>query len=230
MMRSTYFFFAVLVAATCSSVTFAQSPMLVTTSWEVSADNGQSWQAGVVQVPQSQQSVLVRHVVTWGTPGQGDYLRNGLVVPRIVSVGGIGAEDAASDVSVRQPTGIIPVPTGMGRRFSPGELLVTGSVSPPPTGALSFAAHDAILGTTFFANPVDVVRFRLTLDGSAGERIISDWVTNNPTYRVVSAATPGPYTYTIVYGTTTLIVVPSPAGLAVLGVASGMLRRRRRGM
>jgi uncharacterized protein (TIGR03382 family) len=47
-------------------------------------------------------------------------------------------------------------------------------------------------------------------------------------YRVVSGTVPEPYVTTFVNNSTTLIVVPSPAGLALAGVASAMLLRRRR--
>jgi uncharacterized protein (TIGR03382 family) len=204
--------------------------MLVTTNWEVSADNGLSWQAGTVQVPQSQSSVLVRHVVTWGTPGQGDYIVNGGVIPTVRTTGLVGLSDTASSIQRRQ---IVMQPTPSiiaGRRFTGNELVVSASVSAPPTGAITFFGFDPILGTTAFGNPIDVLQFQLTLDGSAGERVISDWTDTSSRYNVVAAATPGPYTYTFAHNSTTLVVIPSPAGLAVAGVAGVVLLRRRRTM
>ncbi len=213
---------------TIASSALAQTPMLVTTSWEVSANNGLSWQAGTVQLPQSQQSVLVRHVVTWGTPGLGDYLVSGGVIPRIQTVGQTGLSDTVSGIQRRQIF-MQPASSGtMGRRFTTNEILVTTSATTPPTGPITFFTNDPILGTTFPANPVDVVQFQLNLDGTAGERVISDWVSNNSFYRVVSIATPGPYTYSFSHSSTSLIVIPTPTTLAMLAVTSSVLMRRRR--
>jgi hypothetical protein len=215
-------------AAMCASVAVAQTPMLVTTSWEVSSNNGASWQSGTVQVPQSQQSVLVRHVVTWGLPSQGDYLVNGGVIPTVRTTGLVGVNDTASDVFHRQIVMQAAPSSISGRRFTLNELVISSSTSPPPLGAVTFFCFDPLLGTTVVANPVDVLRFRLNLDGSVGERVISDWTNTSTRYNVVSVATPGPYQFTFTHIPTSLVVSPSPAGLALAGVAGAMLLRRRR--
>lgn len=224
----------VMGVATVASVASGQTVLPVTSSWQISLDNGTTWQGGTVLTPQSQASVKVRNFVTWGDGVTRHPFSSAQFDGVVRSLEGAGLGDSVTNIvgvfgGVFQP----PVLNIQGRRWAPDLIKIDsiGDTQAPglfPFVTLGPGPAGGPLG------PLSIFEYDLMLDGTAGSRLITAaWRINSqnqPTLVVGLSGNPGPYTWQVTLQDATLVVVPSPAGLAVLGVASDVLLRRRRGM
>jgi hypothetical protein len=210
----------------------AQTIVPVTSLWQLSLDNGQTWQSGTVVAPQSQTSVKVRNFVTWGDGvtlhpfGRAEF--DGVVR----SLEGAGLGDSVTNIrgvfsGIFQP----PLINIQGRRWAPDIIKIDSIGDTQAPGNFPFVTLGAGQGSGPLG-PLSIFEYDLVLDGTAGSRLITAaWrmsPQNQPNLVVGLLGNPGPYEWQVTLQEATLVVVPSPAGLAVLGVASSVLMRRRR--
>ncbi len=224
-----------IVAVACfACAASAQTILPVTSSWQLSLDNGQTWQGGTVFAPQSQTSVKVRNFVAWGD-GVTLHPFNAALFDGVVrSQAGAGLNDSVANIRGVFNGFFTPaMPFIQGRRWTTDIIKIDGGDTQAP-GQFPFVSLSSspFTGTIFFG-PASIFEYDLLLDGTAGSRHISaawriDAATGQPSLGVGLTTTPGPYDLQVTLQDATLVVVPSPAGLALVGVASGVLMRRRR--
>jgi hypothetical protein len=216
------------------TIALAQTTVPVTASWQISLDNGATWQSGTVQAPQTQASVRVRQFVSWGTPSSADYI-NGAGFDGIVrSINGAGLGDTTSNFFGILDGMYIPMPAIIqGRRWAPDLIKIDrGDALAPGLGTFVSITNNTPTGGIIYGNPIRTFEYTLNLDGTLGSREFSaawqQFPVGQPLLLVTVDGLPQPYTYSYTFNDATLVVVPSPAGLALVGVASGVLLRRRR--
>lgn len=203
--------------------------------WEASADRGATWTRGAISVPQSQDYLLVRSWIRFPPVQPGGFLNGVDIDPTITAVGRDVINDQVSNV-VNLVTGFPP------HVHTPafGNVRKIDHVSdslPPGEGPawVSISQPVAVGGRT--DNPIATIGFRLTLDGTAGDRIVDGpfyqppWAP--PGHVVTIAMTPLFNTDILVpfliVDPLTIHVVPSPGGCLALAVGMIAVRRQRRG-
>lgn len=240
------FMLSMVVVAAASAGAMGQTT--VDCQWQVSLDNGATWQTGSVSAPQSQGSVLVRARAT--------VLDNG--VPFLDQTRARFAEgameayvtsatirlDQAGSVRVLVPA--LPATLGL-TPFSVSQHGTTlkidrfPDVGPPGQGAYLLTRNVATStgGTPSKANPLTILQYQLTLDGSLGDRVMNGgffafsgtggWVIGANQVAVYPPS--GPETVSaaqVNQSAVTLTIIPAPASTAaVVGGVMLALRRRR---
>lgn len=209
-----------------------QTVVPVTSSWQISLDNGATWQGGTVLAPQGQTSVKVRNFVTWGD-GVTLHPFGGAAFDGVVrSLQGAGLGDSVTNIRGIFDGIFQPAPSFIqGVRWAPDVIKIDPLADVNAPGQFPYVG----LGSGFTSGalgPLSIFEYDLMLDGSTGSRqITAAWrvSSQNQPYLIVSlVGNPGPYAWQVTLQEATLVVVPSPAGLALVGVASGVLLRRRR--
>jgi hypothetical protein len=129
----------------------------------------------------------------------------------------------------------MPLPSLIqGRRWAPDIIKIDrGDALAPGLGSFVGISNTGFTGGIIYGNPIQTFEYTLHLDGTPGERQFSAaWLLSASTGTpVLTARVTGldqPYTFSPTFNDATLIVVPSPSGLALVGVASGVVLRRRR--
>lgn len=225
---------AALGVSMLASAALGQTVLPVTSSWQISLDNGATWQGGTVQAPQSQTSVKVRNFVTWGDGVTLHPFGSANFDGVVQSLDGAGMGDSVSNIrGVFWGIFQAPVSNIQGRRWAPDTIKIDPIGDTRAPGVFPFVSLGPGPGGGPFG-PLSIFEYDLALDGTAGSRLITAaWQINSqnqPNLQVGLVGDPGPYAWQVTLQDATLVVVPSPAGLAVLGVASGVLLRRRRGL
>jgi hypothetical protein len=202
--------------------------------WQISADGGQTWQAGDVVVSTSQQFVSVRAFVGWSSDAgfafasaQFDVTVRG---SNSVDAADVVVTSAMSQTIVSQRFGDVlkiddirdTLPPGQGQRgVWPGQL--TPEFGPPEF-------------TT--ANPVMVFTFRLSFDGTLGRRDVTSLfiapTVGNSVDRFLRTytATGVPNNNNLplmTYAAASVTVIPAPAAGLMFGVLAVSRRRRLSG-
>ncbi len=206
----------------------------VTSTWQISTNNGASWNSGETQVPLSTSSVRVRMVVSW-TPPVVDPLTRLVAVTfdgYVRGLNGAGAADSVTSLAMLQNGAVQAAPsTIVAARVATDLIKIDrGDSLPLGEGGLVQVVNSPLTGA-LYGTPVTGFEYRLQLDGSSGARELGlvHGIIAAPV-GVATALPPGftSLSFQALTERATLVVVPSPAGLAVLGVASGVLLRRRR--
>lgn len=220
-------------------------------AWQVSADNGETWQQDV-SVGSGQQQVLVRLIATWSGAPAGErtaFASTGF--DGIVRGIGAGLNDTVGGfVTSETPQGF-PGPsltwTGMGGPpigYRQGEILRIDSIfdnAEPgvgPNRVLITQGHPSLNEWLDLANPVRLMQYTLFLDGTVGTREIGSlWSTRTPEGlprlqvlhddAITHSWQFAPYNVPLTVSDASITVVPAPGILGLLGVFA--LPRRRRG-
>jgi hypothetical protein len=203
-------------------------------TWQASIDNGQSWQAGGMEVSLSQETVRFRALFDWDHPT--GYALHGCFMDVTVSgLDNVGAADEATGVVRPSPFGQSPqtiVTTRLGNLIKIDD---ESDTRPPGLGprAIEIGQPPEFLGLPFTReHHVPVFEFTLRLDGSAGVRIVDHM------YRIGGTQDSTPTLYTDPNGAWVrppqalqdpfeLVVTPAPAAACVLVLAPFFTRRRR---
>lgn len=206
--------------------------------WQVSADNGGTWGVGLVEVPETQASVLVRLQASWTPTGTDTYF-SGTSFDALIRTPGRTSGDSIDMYNF----GIFPVWTRsvntQGFRFDYfGDVLKVDDVrdsSPPGVGSrwVTPTQLPPQYGTDHRENPTILFSYRLALDGVPGPREISGLFrvssqTGHTTALYIDFGSIGTWVPSTV-NNTTVLVVPSPASAwLVLGMSTLLVRRRER--
>lgn len=222
----------VVFAALSSSIANAQIGT-GTFTWQLSLDDGVTWQTGVVEAPQTQQRVHVRAVAAWDNFDTGWAYASTAFDATWTSAGPGGLGDSAGEMMHIEPF-TVSFQTLRASRF--GQVVKiddSRDTQPPGMGAnwVANGQYDSGFGQPFSsANPVAVFRYSMTLDGSLGERTASAVFLNRgaPGRFMTLFLRPGtgsnrPLTTQV---SATLRVIPSPGTLALLGALVFAPRRR----
>ncbi len=235
-------------------VKIASAQTTVFCDWQLSLDNGTTWQAGNVSAPPTQSSVWVRAVTT--------VRDNGVPVPSGIAPNFLAAaiegwsltaaptNDQVVGISVLTPSvpaAALSAPFAqaslMSRRF--GSLLIAdrrGDTSPPGEG-LGIGIRNLAGGAgqvPATTNPLPIFVMSVALDGSFGDRVFSGAFVGFTDFSFIapsnSVAVGNPFlassTWQVAPVTqtpVTLTIIPSP-GAATCAIAGAMfaVRRRRR--
>jgi hypothetical protein len=200
--------------------------------WELSGDNGSTWVSNL-EVPQTHQDVLLRAIVSWSADS-GRWFASSFFDVTWTSTGVGGLSDAMSNWSVpsNPPVLINAAPTPY--RFNNVlKLDAANDTSPPGAGPRWLIPQQPApaMGLVTDQNPLVILQFTMALDGSAGERLASSVFADRGPNRFLTI-----YTTelgignrpTVSFSSARLIVVPTPASLALLAVAGVLHNRRRR--
>ncbi len=230
----------VLAITTCTDVAVAQPRFFgdATWRWEISADAGQTWSTGLIEVPPTQSSVMIR-ARCWFTQPPQTYFGAAHVDAFVI---GAGAGDSVSGIGRGdlQPN---PAQSLAATRFD--DLIKiddSRDLEPPGTGphwAILNQYHPSAATEVSFANPIRTMQYVLHLDGIAGERRV------DAVFRVFFEHEPARRVYlydfsvgnwnsliheTLHHEPAIVRVVPAPGAAAVVGILSfASMARRRRG-
>ncbi len=205
-----------------------------TWSWEASTDGGATWHRGMLEVPTSQGAVQVRSSLAFPPPPTGS--GGGFSTAALDGVvSGAGPLDSISHLS----GGHLLSGNFVASRFG-STLKIDDPVDTLPPG---LGSRWAVLAQSrnqtgrSLANPIILLSYTLSLDGSFGDRVIDGIFRQRPNYplgHVVSidmgrneeAPTLVPF---VIQEPLTIRVVPGPATaiLGVLGLAFASRRRSR---
>ncbi len=209
----------------------------VTSTWQISTNNGATWNSGETQVPLNTSSVRVRMVVSWTPPvlDPNAYLIGTTFDGYVRGLSGAGTADTVSSISLLSLGVYQPAPASLdiaGRRVSADLIKIDrGDALPLGQGTVISVGNAPVFGSVVLGTPVTVFDYALNLDGSAGSREVGLVYAAVPSPVRVSTLLPTGFTSISTQASTqpaTLVVVPTPASLALVGVASGMLLLRRR--
>jgi hypothetical protein len=217
-------------------------------AWQLSLDNGTTWQSGNLVAPQSQASVLVQAQVT--------VFDNG--VPFLSQARERFAE-AAMEAYVRSPllrsdsvTSVQTLQSGLPARLFNAPFATSqhgdifkidnvGDTSSPGQGTFLSTRNivNATGSTTVRTNPLVILQYRLQLDGLEGDRTFDGGflaftgVTRGVAganqllaYPATGALTTSPINVT--QTPTTLTIIHTPTTLAIFTISSLFATRRRR--
>ncbi len=202
--------------------------------WEGSIDGAQTWQRGVLSVPESTSSVIVRAWCSF--PAGARYYFGSAVLDAYVS--GAGPNDTMDSGFV----GYLGHGLLQPRRF--GDIIKLDDVDdtePPGLGAEWLFANQPppSVGPYTFANPITrLVEYRLHLDGSPGDRVASavfntiSSIGDLPDRPVIVQDMDNwfsPIVPLITHEPLTIRVIPSPGSALAITVAILIPRRRRSG-
>jgi hypothetical protein len=231
-------------AAQWTASALAQPNATVVAAWQLSLDEGATWHVGLVEAPSSQTSVLVRLRFSWELAGASDspiYFNASRfdAVSRSLDEGGLA--DTASQTRILSQ-GV----NSVGLRDYPflsiqrqGTILKIDSsdqdTAPPGEGAHWVQPGQMLQGLPgfplLFDNPIDVFQYRLVLDGTPGRRELSgSFATGGFDVRLLTAL---PTPNVIIPITSfeqqpAVLIVPSPAGTAIVPSLGLLALRRRR--
>ncbi len=236
-MRSSSSFVLVTICVMSSPLQAQTLALPVTSTWQISTNNGTTWNSGETQVPLNTSSVRVRMVVSWTPPvlDPNGYLVAASFDGFVRGLGGAGAGDSVSAISMLFDGAFQPAPSSLniaGRRVATDLVKIDrGDSQPLGQGTVVVVGNSPAFGTVTFGTPITVFDYRLNLDGSAGSREVG--LVYAAVQSPIGVATLPPPGFTSISTqaftqAATLVVVPSPTGLALVGVASGVLLRRRR--
>jgi hypothetical protein len=234
--RSAIFSFLAIICGLCNtSVSCAQIIFdgTATWSWEASIDGGATWHRGLFDVPASQRDVRVRSSLSFPPPTG---LGGGFSTAELDGVvHGAGPLDSISQLS----GGNLLSGNFVASRFG-STLKIDDPVDTLPPG---LGPRWAVLAQSrnqtgrSLANPIILLSYTLSLDGTSGDRVIDGIFRQRPDYplgHVVSidmgrneeAPTLVPF---LIQEPLTIRVVPSPATLVVGLLGLAIASRRRSG-
>jgi hypothetical protein len=245
-MESKYLCFGLAIALGLVFPSTAQTTAGIT--WQLSLDNGTTWQNGEVIAPQSQSSVLVRAQVTIfdnGVPFLDSsrarfaqaraeaYVRS--PVPRtdtveglVILQPGVPANLFNSTFSLSQHGDLFKI-DAFGDTQAPGMFLghrIDNIVTP-------------VGSTPNRTNPLNILRYQLNLDGTTGDRTFDGGFLAFTSSSSVSAGIDQVLVYpssgslttsaaNITQTPATLTIIPTPTTLALFTISSLFATRRRR--
>jgi hypothetical protein len=236
------------VGVVCTTRVVAQ--IAAHASYAFSTDNGTTWQAHALTVPQSQPSVLIRMNMTVldggvSAPTNGLlYFSEALFESYVTTATPSG--DSLSDIAVlRSPAvGGPPLVSGpyAGRRV--GNVLAVDRINDVTPLGSSPGVFISNVATPFGSgpfrqNPLTVLQYRLQLDGSGGDRVCSSAFLPYSTFFSTASANEvsvtdgrsGTNQFVVVPVTqtpATLTVIPAPgSAVIVAGTALFVMRRNR---
>ena len=204
-----------------------------TWKWEVSADGGATWGSGLVEVPPDQQDVRVRAVAAWSADAGGWYARAHF---DIVWDSRAGDADLVTYIERYRPFEGFAQNLEW-RRFG-AVIKIDDRRDTLPPGEGEFGVYSAQLppgfGIPSTANPAALMEFRIALDVTPGDRVVSSIFLpvlphGNTTDRVFAVYTTreGLTNFPLItIHNATVRVVPSPGGACTL-LATALLTRRR---
>jgi hypothetical protein len=240
-----------LIASSIAAHAIAQPSATAIATWQLSADNGATWNSNALTLPQTQTSVLARCLVTvnpQGFSGSGPvHFAQAFFETHWRSNGNAGLNDSVSNVQVIRPA--IPQATlrstpSFTSRF--GSILKTagGTTSSPPGSGTPLNAlnwFDGLANPRPTSDPIPVFQYTISLDGTIGDRTISGlW--RGASLSLVDTAPAG----SILVGQylnvepdiliaapitdipATLTIIPTPTTLALFTITSLFATRRRR--
>jgi hypothetical protein len=221
------------VATAASSNAIAQIPGSMI--WQVSLDDGATWQGGDVGVAPTQSSVRVRLLASWdgGATTPPTWFLDTLFDATLSSA---GASDSISQLLGRNSSGgyeLLSSAFGVQRFASLLKVDRVTDTELPGVGAswVRVAQGSGVSGQIDQSNPIEIFGYTLALDGSVGTRTISGvWAPNLSAggipYIRLSTGESVQATFH-----DARIIVPSPAVAAPLTLACFSLSaaRRRRG-
>lgn len=227
----------VLSLALTAKCAFAQSGTGLF-QWQVSADNGATWQSGNLQVSESQPSVRVRANVSWNAPGIAFAIAGLDVV--VEGLEGAGSADSITNI-LRPPTFLDGTPTNRVSVQRFGNLLKiddSRDTSPPGTGPSTLWLIQTFNEISLNRdNPITILEYTLILDGSLGTRRLSEiFFTTTNGYRdninrlfdvYTSRFTYNMPTSTRLGASVTVIPAPGASFFAAFGTVMIAARRRR---
>ena len=240
-----------LKSALCSITLTASAALAQTTAnvtWQLSLDNGTTWQSGNLVAPQAQASVLVQAQVTVfdnGVPflsqarerfaeaAMEAYVRSPLL-----------RSDFVSSVQTLQsglPARLLNAPFATSQHGDIFKIDNVGDTSSPGQGTFLSTRNivNATGSTTVRTNPLVILQYRLQLDGLEGDRTFDGGFlaftgftrgvagTNQLlAYPATGGLTTSPIDVTQVPAT--LTVIPTPTTLTLFTIGSLFATRRRR--
>lgn len=207
--------------------------------WQVSADDGATWSAGLLEAPLSQSSVKVRAMASW-TADAGYVFA--MVRMDIVwhSEGAGGLLDELADLQYNPRLQGTVYPIGA-TRFGPSvKIDDLRDTLPPGEGprGVNIGQVPEGMGIVDRSNPIELFRYSVLLDGTPGDRRMTSYFiapfgsVGNTVDRFMliyvnyQGATNIPLS---TLETATLRVVPTPGALAGFGLFPLLAARRRRG-
>jgi hypothetical protein len=208
--------------------------------WEVSSDDGATWQNGNLHVPHSTPSVLARYIVSWDQstvpPPGGHWYPDAIFDPTIT---GASPGDSVSEMMMHL-SGFWVVATAAGpltvQDMGGGLLKIDNPIDTQAPGQGPSGARPrqgwGIGEAQSSANPIRVFQFRLTLDGSLGTRefasaFATNPATNGPWLRMWTSTTVRANAGSLVNTGASVTVIPTPAWWT-LGACTIVAARRRR--
>jgi len=204
-----------------------------TWSWEASTDGGATWHRGMLEVPTSQGAVQVRSSLAFPPPPTGS--GGGFSTAALDGVvGGAGPLDSVSGLNGGNLRSFNFVASRFGSTIKIDDPVDT---LPPGLGSRwAVLTQSRAQGNRSLANPIILLSYTLTLDGSIGDRLVEGIFRQPPGYppgHVVSidmgmaqeAPTLVPF---LIQEPLTIRVVPTPTTLATGTLGLAFLSRRRR--
>jgi hypothetical protein len=204
--------------------------------WQVSADGGQTWQAGDVVVPSAQQFVSVRAFVGWSSDA-GFAFTGAWFDVTVTGSGGVGAGDVVDSFSRGRMTSgsnQTIVPQRFGDVLKIDDSRDTLAPGQGPRGVFPGQLTPQFWSPEFTtANPVMVFTFRLSLDGTLGRRDIASLfiapTNGNSVDRFLRTYMPfgGINQPLMTFAPASVTVIPAPAAVGVMFGVLAVGRRRR---
>jgi hypothetical protein len=213
--------------------------------WQISTDDGVSWQGGRVEVGAATQRVRARMVASW--TAEAGYAFAGTQFDAVVTGLNAGGNDRVVD-PLRPATFDVPSQTIVATRF--GNLIKiddSRDTAAPGAGSRSVFpgqwAEEFAEGRFTRGQPVSIFEYTLLLDGTPGERLLDAvWLPASGGFscrsiRVYLNAAgaqlrlqggPTCDRQDLAYLNASLVVVPAPAGAATMLAAAVWGSRRRR--
>ena len=233
----------------------ALAQRMVDCHWQLSLDNGTTWQTGSIVAPQSQASVWVRAVTTLresgvavpsgSVPNLTYALMEGwstTAAPNADVVTGVSRITPAVPVAVLPSPRPLSLQSAVSRRVDNVLFVDRITDTLPPGQGLGIAIDNFPGGqgqVHGIANPLPIFLMSIGLDGTVGDRVLSGAFVSGSRFSIpvpaghVLAGNPGaPSTWTAAPVTqfpVTLTIVPSPGGAAVVVGGVMLALRRRRG-
>jgi hypothetical protein len=211
--------------------------------WEASLDDGATWQRGSIDVPREQASLQIRGVAEWfGQAIGGRFALAGFdgtwTSPTSAGRGDTADSFVHIDYSMTEyPIGGPPVEQISGQRQ--GDTLKiddSRDTFAPGLGPRSIAYfQDFNFGIPNTANPMALFQFRLTLDGSVGERTMdaafrasTSFPGMNPTDRFLVLRSGASYFLPLMTRESLRVnVIPAPGGPLCAFALAALFHRRR---
>jgi len=206
----------------------------ITSTWQVSTDNGTSWNSGTSQVPQTQANVRLRMQISWSspTPNASEWLNGASFDGYVRGMSGAGSTDGVTNISLREngtfQRASVPL---AGRRVAADLIKIDrGDTLPLGQGTIVNVGNAPVTGGIVFGTPVTVFEYQLDLDGSIGSREAGLVYRAGSPVSVVTTPPVGFTSFNFIALTqpATIVVVPAPTALALAGVGGVVLLRRRR--
>ncbi len=234
--RARHMAFTALVLGAYGPIALAQ--ITATWHWQLSGDSGATWSNDLLHREPSG-SVLVRGQLGWTGAPEGTYFAGttGFDVSVAALTGGFTDHaDMFASEPIRGPylhDAFAALRFGNTLKLDDARDLEAPGLGPQWIRPIE---DPPIIGVVRNTNPVILFQFRLLLDGSMGDRVVSHVFrpggTPPPDHRIALYVAPyfgGPATYVQTSSfPATLRVVPSPGAATMLGVGAIVIVRRRR--